>query len=95
MATEGSTKKHIKIWKATPSSNPGFMVTERAVFMGGSKNNFIAADDNGVSIVGKTISLTTASENIRHAGLWVLMNDFVRMIPSTIVTPFGFLFKST
>lgn len=87
MATEGATKKHIKIWKATPGSKSGFMVTERAVLMIGSKGNFVAADKTGVSIQGKSISLQTTSENIRVGGLFVKMNDFIQMIPTTLVTP--------
>lgn len=87
MATEGSTKKHIKIWKATPESKAGFMATERAAFLIGTKGNFVAADKNGVAIQGKSISLQTTSENIRVGGLFVKMNDFTQMVPTTVVTP--------
>jgi len=87
MPTAGESTKNIKIWKATRNSNAGFMVTERSAFMIGTRNNFIVAADTGVSIAGKSISFNTTSENIRAGGLFVQMNDFVRMVPQTLVTP--------
>lgn len=77
----------IKVWKANKDSLAGFMVTESSVVMAGSKSNFIAIDNTGIALGGKSISFNTASENQRHGGFFVKMNDFVQMIPKTIVTP--------
>ena len=81
-----SSKKDYKIWTAV-SGGPGMMVTPEDAFLIGNKNNFIVANKGGVSIIGNSITLGTVSENIRRGGLFVNMNDFIRMIPSTIVTP--------
>ena len=84
---EGASK-HIKVWKATNKSNAGFMVTEKAAVMAGDKSNFIVASGGtGVAISGKSISFMTTSENQRHGGLFIKMNDLVQMVPKTIVTP--------
>lgn len=78
-----------KIWTATRTAKNGFMVTPTTSVMAGSKKNFIAADSGGVYISGGgSISFNTTSENIRMGGLFVQLNDFIRMIPSTIMTPF-------
>ena len=86
MAATESTK-NIKIWKATNKSNAGMMVTERAAFLIGTSKNFVVASDKGVGIAGKSISFMTTSENIRQGGLWIQMNDFAKMIPSTLISP--------
>lgn len=77
-----------KIWTASRNAEGGFMVTPDTAVMAGSKKNFIAADGSGVYISGGgSIAFNTTSENIRTGGLFVQMNDFLKMIPSTIMTP--------
>ncbi len=84
-------KSRYKIWKAVPDTSAGFMVTPDFAAMAGSDKNFITASKEGVQISG-SISLITTGEQIRQAGLFVNMNDFVKMIPSTIVTPIPSIF---
>lgn len=79
-------KANFKIWRATKDSAAGFMVTPNSAVMAGSKDAFIAATKNGIALSGP-ISLIATGEQIRQGGLFVKMNDFVKMIPSTIVTP--------
>lgn len=81
-----ASEQKIRIWRASSDSNTGFMVTEDAVFMVGTKSNFIAIDANGTNIAGP-ISLMSSSDQIRQGGLFVQMNDFIKMIPGTIMTP--------
>ena len=76
----------IKTWRVE-GAKAGMMVTSEGAFMVGSEKNFIAVTGKGISLMGKSIAFGTTSENIRHGGLWVEMNDFLRMIPQTIVTP--------
>jgi len=77
-----------KIWTASRKATGGFMVTPDSAVMAGNEKNFVAADGSGVYISGGgSISFNTTSENIRTGGLWVHLNDFLRMIPSTIMTP--------
>jgi hypothetical protein len=83
----GDSANRIKIWKATKEGIAGFMVTERAAYMVGSETGFIVANQIGVGIAGKSISFMTTSENIRQGGIFIQMNDFIRMIPQTLMTP--------
>ena len=86
MADDTGAKNKVKVWKATTDSPAGFMITPDAAIMAGNSKNFIAADKNGVSIAG-SLSLMMTSDQIRQGGLFIQMNDFVQMIPKTIVTP--------
>jgi len=80
------TKKLHRIWYADPDG-PSMMVSPEGAFVIGSKNNFLGAHKDGLSLIGKSITMGATGEQIRQGGLFVNMNDFVRMIPSTIVTP--------
>lgn len=82
-----ASEKNFKIWKATPDASAGVQVTPEASQLIGSKYNFVAATGNGISLMGKSITIGTTSENVRTGGLFIKMNDFVRMIPQTMVTP--------
>ena len=80
--------KRFKIWTASRDAQGGFMVTPKVSVMAGSPKNFIAADNAGVYISGGgSISFNTTAENIRMGGLFVQLNDFLRMIPSTLISP--------
>lgn len=78
---------NFKVWTATQDSESGFIVMPDKAVMVGNKKNFIAAHQDGVTIVANSIVFGTISENIRTGGLFLQMNDFIRMIPSSIVTP--------
>ena len=81
-----ASEQKFKIWKATSESKAGFMVTPEYVVMAGTAKNYIVIDQNGTNIAGG-ISLMSTSDQIRQGGLFVQMNDFVKMIPGTMVTP--------
>lgn len=82
-------KQKFKIWRADKNSIPAFQCTPRSVIMSGNKNNSIICDENAIYISqGGSVSFGTTSENIRYGGLFVGMNDFIKMIPQTIMTPF-------
>jgi hypothetical protein len=83
MAASG---KKTKIWKATQDSKAGMMVTPDSAYMIANDKNFIVTGPTGTTIAGP-LNLMTTSENIRSGGLFIQMNDFVKMIPGTIVTP--------
>ncbi len=80
------SKSNFKVWKASRESAAGFMVTPDTAVMAGSPKNFIAINSTGTHISGP-VSFITSSDMIRKGGLFVEMNDFIRMVPSTIVTP--------
>jgi hypothetical protein len=79
-------EKKYRVWVVGKDANAGFIATPNWVGMASNKN-YIAVDENGIAIGGRGISLNTSSESVRRGGLFVNMNDFVRMIPGTIVTP--------
>lgn len=81
------TEVNIKVWTASKNSPAGVQVSETSAVLVGNKYNFVAAHENGVAISGNSIAFNTTSENIRKGGLFVEMNDFVKMVPTTIVTP--------
>lgn len=82
-----ASEQNFKIWTATNTSSAGVMVTPKASFLVGTPYNFVVAGDSGITLAGKSISMGTVGENIRQGGLFVKMNDFVRMIPQTLATP--------
>ncbi len=81
-----ASEQKVRIWKAIPESKAGFMVTPDMVVMAANSQNFIVADQSGVNIAGP-VSFMTTSEQIRQGGLFVQMPDFIRMVPSSVVTP--------
>jgi len=78
---------YYKVWTARKEGTAGFMVTPSTVLMAGNKQNAVICDDKGVYLGGGgSIAFVTTSENIRQGGAFIQMNDFMRMIPPTIVT---------
>lgn len=84
----GSDKEVLfKIWKSTMESDAGMMVTPDTAYVIGNKNNFVGVSNTGVAVNANGFSLNCLSENQRTGGMFIKMNDFMRMIPQTIVTP--------
>jgi len=75
-----------KIFRSSRQSEAGLMLTEKSASLLGSQGNFVVCDERGVTIKGP-ISLVAQSSDIRTGGLFVGLNDFLEMIPSTLVTP--------
>ena len=80
------TQAKVKTWKLHPDSSAYFKVTETAAFMGSSEKSFIVVDNNGITLRGST-SLGSMGEGQRTGGMFINMNEMVKMIPSAIVTP--------
>jgi hypothetical protein len=80
-----AAEKRFKIWKAHADDDAGFMVTPKEAYLIGNKQNFVVADETGVALNG-SISFNTLSEQTRRGGLFIGMNDFALMIPSTLLT---------
>lgn len=81
-----SSKVKTKVWRVSGKSESAFTLSDGSAKMIGSKGSFIAADKDGIAISGN-ISFICTSDQIRRGGLFLELNDFVRMIPTTIVTP--------
>lgn len=81
------SNKNVKIWRATKHAPAGVMVDQNVAALIGSQKNFVVAHNVGVTIAGKSTTILTPSENVRRGGFFVEMNDFVKLVPSTLVTP--------
>ncbi len=81
-----TTPRTTKIWKASKKSSAGMMITENSALIVANPYNLIAVNEYGVTLVGN-ISIVADAHNIRRGGLFVGINDFTDMIPSTILTP--------
>lgn len=75
-----------RAWKATRNSKSGVFLNETRVVVAGDNNNFIVADDRGITIKGPVSFVQMDSER-RYGGLFLGPTEFQQMIPSTIVTP--------
>ena len=82
-----SSDRRVRVWRVSKESKAGMEVTENAAIIAGDRNNFVAAHQSGVTLMGKSINFGCSSENQRHGGFFVRMNDFVQMVPTTLVTP--------
>lgn len=79
--------RRVQVWRISRESPAAIEVTENTALLAGSRANFVAASGAGVTIVGKSVNFGVLSENQRHGGLFIRMNDFLQMVPTTIVTP--------
>lgn len=76
----------VKVWRATPTSQTGIVVSDGSAKVVGGPGSFIAVDKEGIALSGP-VAFVGASQDRRNAGLWVEMPDMVKMIPTTLVTP--------
>ena len=75
-----------RVIRTHSAAKAGIFVEDDAVSIVGDSRNFIVADDRGITIKGP-ISFVSDSMNRRTGGLFVGINDFLEMIPQTIITP--------
>ena len=75
-----------KVFKVSKDAAAGLRLEENSATLIGDSRHYVIADEQGITLKGP-ISLVADSMSIRKGGLWVGLNDFVEMIPSTIMTP--------
>jgi len=80
------TPDNQRVFRASKKSDAAVVVSDDTAILAASKDNFVLANKQGVTIKGP-ISMITPSHEIRVGGMWTLTSDFMRMLPSTIVTP--------
>lgn len=73
-------------WKAARDAQAGVFIDKNRSILAGNSQNFVVADQNGITIKGP-VSFVSMSNEVRFGGLFVGQQDFNQMIPSTIVTP--------
>jgi hypothetical protein len=75
-----------KVFRASKTARASLFLDESSAVLVGDDRHFVVADDRGVTIKGP-ISFVTDSMSVRRGALFVGLNDFLEMIPSTIITP--------
>lgn len=75
-----------RVWRVRADAVAGVQVTENFAALVGDRRHFVLADDKGVYLKGP-LSIIADARNIRRGGLWIGIDDFLHMIPSTIMTP--------
>ena len=78
--------KKARVLRTQSSAKAGIYVEDNAVSIVGDSRHFIVADDRGITIKGP-VSFVSDSMGRRTAGLFTGINDFLEMIPQTIITP--------
>ena len=77
---------HTRIIRSSPRSSAGLQVGDDKAALIGDRRHFVIVDGQGITLRGP-IRVVAMSNDVRKAGLWVGLGEFVEMIPSTIVTP--------
>lgn len=77
----------VKVWRVHSEAGAHIRMEESAAFIASGKKNFLAVDQNGLSLRGN-LSFISMGEGQRTGGLFIYMNEFIRQIPTTILTPF-------
>lgn len=81
-----ATNPKARVFRTSNKSKASIYLTDDSVSIIGNSKNFIVCDDRGVTIKGP-VSFISDSMGRRTAGLFVGINDFLEMIPQTIMTP--------
>lgn len=74
------------MFRSSKTSKASIYLDETSASLVGNSKNFITVDDRGITIRGP-VSFVSDTGNRRTAGLFTGINDFLEMIPSTMVTP--------
>jgi hypothetical protein len=82
----GSDSDTTRVYKASTAGKASVEIGEASVAVAGDSRHFIVVDDRGTSIKGP-ISIISDAMGTRRGGLFVGINDFLHMIPSTLVSP--------
>ena len=75
-----------KVFRVSKGAAASLWLQEKSAALIGDDRHYVLADEQGITLKGP-ISIVADSMGIRRGGLWVGLNDFVEMIPSTIMTP--------
>lgn len=75
-----------RVIRTSDKSKASIYLEDNAVSIIGDSRHFVVCDDKGVTIKGP-VSFVSDSIGRRTAGLFVGINDFLEMIPQTLITP--------
>lgn len=75
-----------KTVKSGHDASAGVVVAKNTARMHGNKDNYVMADERGVTINGP-VSFVSSTSQLRFAGLWTMSNQLRLTLPSTMATP--------
>lgn len=75
-----------RVIRTSQGSKASVLVTDDSVSIIGDSRHFVTCDERGTTIKGP-ISMVSDAMGRRVGGLFVGVNDFTNIIPSTVVTP--------
>jgi hypothetical protein len=75
-----------RVIRTSKTQKAGIFLQDNAVSIVGDSRHFIVVDERGITIKGP-VSFISDSMGRRTAGLFTGINDFLEMIPQSIVTP--------
>lgn len=75
-----------RTYKSDSDSTAGVVVSKNSVRMNGNKDNYVMADERGVTISGP-MSFVSGTEQLRFGGLWTMNQQLLLSLPSTLATP--------
>lgn len=75
-----------RVFRTSPKAKASLYLQDNSASLIGDSRHFITCDERGVTIKGP-VSFISDSMGRRTAGLFVGINDFLEMIPQTIITP--------
>ena len=70
----------------SPDSDAGAVIAGNTVRIHGNQDNFLLADDKGVTINGP-MSFPSGSGQMRFGALWTMNSEIALSLPSTMATP--------
>ena len=75
-----------RVIRTSDKSKASIYLEDNAVSIIGDSRHFIVCDDRGITFKGP-VSFISDSLGRRTGGLFTGINDFLEMIPQTIITP--------
>lgn len=75
-----------RVIRTSDTAKSSVYLEDNAVSIIGDSRHFIVVDERGITIKGP-VSFISDSLGRRTAGLFTGINDFLEMIPQTIITP--------
>ena len=81
-----ATKNRSRVIRTSFTSPAGLYIQDQSAALVGDHRHFVICDENGTTIRGP-VSQVNDSMSRRTGGLFVGINDFLEMIPQTIITP--------
>ena len=81
-----SKNPRTRVYRSSKTSKAALEMSEDTAVLAGDSRHLVVVDSRGTTIKGP-ISIIADAMGVRRGALFVGINDFVHMIPSTMMTP--------